>query len=518
MIVRDLLTKWGFRVEDGDVKAAERRFKKFQTTLRNTAKSATALGGKLSTRLSLPIIALGGFAIKAASDAEETLAKFGTVFQDVRGEADKTAKNLSRNFGLSSVKAQELLGDTGDLLTGFGFTGDMALDLSSKVNELAVDLASFTNFSGGAEGASKALTKALLGERESIKTLGISILEEDVQARVKQLEAMGQFRDETERQKKAFATLLLAQEQSKNAIGDFARTSEGFANQVRILKGRLFDLAVSFGQIVLPVANKLVGVIKDGVEFFDGLSKGMKTTIVVVAGLAAALGPLILIFAGILNTIVLTTVAMQFLGKASIIAWLKMLAPILLVAAALAGIILVFEDIASFFKGEKSITGLIVNEFNKAIDFINTKFMELPDIVKSAIAIATVPIRSFINLIQGIGGFLGTLVGGGSFDSAMSALGESVKSSLTDVDFNDVGALIGFGAKERSFRASTPATAGAGASSGGNNVSVNVSAPVSVPPGTPPELVGTAIKDGIRESMDISLRQASQATASEVEF
>ena len=95
-------------------------------------------------------------------------------------KAEDTAKTFRQSFGLSRKAAKQLLGDTGDLLVGFGFTEDAALDLSKKVNELAVDLASFTNFSGGAEGASLALTKALLGERESIKSLGIAITEADL--------------------------------------------------------------------------------------------------------------------------------------------------------------------------------------------------------------------------------------------------------------------------------------------------------------------------------------------------
>ena len=128
-----------------------------------------------------------GSLIRSARDAEETFSKFGTVFKSVTAQAEKSATLLAQSYGLSSVKAKQLLADTGDLLSGFGFTGAAALDLSTQVNELAVDLASFTNFSGGAAGASAALTKAILGERESAKSLGIAIQEADVQARVFQL-------------------------------------------------------------------------------------------------------------------------------------------------------------------------------------------------------------------------------------------------------------------------------------------------------------------------------------------
>jgi len=213
--------------------------------------------GRSMAVVGLAVTAVSVGLIKMASDAEETASKFAVVFKDVSEEAAAAAKNLSENFGLSSVAAKTLLGDTGDLLTGFGFTGKAALDLSTQVNELAVDLASFTNYSGGAEGASQALTKALLGERESVKSLGISILEVDVKAKMLELTQQG-LTFETERQAKAYATLLIAQEQSKNAIGDFARTSEGFANQMRILKGRVSDLGVALGEKLLPMATEMI--------------------------------------------------------------------------------------------------------------------------------------------------------------------------------------------------------------------------------------------------------------------
>ena len=221
-------------------------------------KSFTGLGSLIKGGFA--VAAVAGIAkvskelIAAASDAQETRNKFDVVFQDISEQAQDAADNLSENFGLSGQAAQSLLADTGDLLTGFGFTQESALDLSDQVNQLAVDLASFTNFSGGAEGASAALTKALLGERESVKSLGISILETDVKAKVLQITQEG-MTFETERQAKAYATLLLAQEQSKNAIGDFSRSIDSYANQSRLAEAATADLKVAIGENLLDAAT-----------------------------------------------------------------------------------------------------------------------------------------------------------------------------------------------------------------------------------------------------------------------
>jgi hypothetical protein len=279
------------------------------TGLSNSLKSATdkmqafgsrmtEIGSTLSTRLTLPIVGFGALAVKSASDAEETFSKFATVFRDVESESTKAFETLRNEYGLSSKASKQLLSDTGDLLTGFGFSQQSALELSTEVNKLAVDLASFTNFSGGAEGASQALTKALLGERESIKSLGIAIMEEDVQKRVAINTTKG-LTFESERQAKAFATLQIAQEQSKNAIGDYARTQDSFANQFKLLQARLGDLAVEFGQVMLPALNDFVGMITRVTDKISGMDENTKRLTVGIAILVAGIGPLLVLVGGL---------------------------------------------------------------------------------------------------------------------------------------------------------------------------------------------------------------------------
>ena len=270
----------------------ERAMKKAQKTVNKFGRNMNRTGQNLSRNITLPVLGLGAAFVKAASDMEETDAKFGTVFSSIRDEAEKTADTFKESFGLSDKAAKQLLGDTGDLLVGFGFTEQSALDLSTSVNQLAVDLASFSNFSGGAEGASLALTKALLGERESVKQLGIAITEADL----KQFAAdQGLVWKELDRVTKAQLTYDLMLKQSAKAVGDYARTSDSFANQMRQLRGDVMDLAVSFGEILLPHATALVGKLTGLIEWFDGLSTQVKTNIMIFAGLAATIGPILII-------------------------------------------------------------------------------------------------------------------------------------------------------------------------------------------------------------------------------
>lgn len=276
-----------------DLKGFDRAMKKAQKSLKKFGKNIQRTGENLTTGLTLPILGLGAASLKLASDFEETNAKFNTVFSSIQEEAQQTAKVFSESFGLSDLAAKQLLSNTGDLLVGFGFTEQSALELSKQVNELAVDLASFTNFSGGAEGASAALTKALLGERESIKSLGIAITEADL----KQFAAdQGLVFKELDRVAKAQLTYQLALKQSSKAVGDFERTQDGFANQVRITKGELTDAAISLGEHLLPMAQKAIGVFRGLVDRFNSLSASTKESIVKWGLLVATIGPALIIF------------------------------------------------------------------------------------------------------------------------------------------------------------------------------------------------------------------------------
>ena len=141
-------------------------------SLSSAGKTVQKFGRTMTLGLTAPILAAGAGMVKLASDTQETANKFNVTFRSVSAEANKMANNLSRSYGISRLESRKLLSDTGDLLTGFGFTGKAALDISTRVNKLAVDLASFTNIQGGSQRASAALTKALLGERESVKEIG----------------------------------------------------------------------------------------------------------------------------------------------------------------------------------------------------------------------------------------------------------------------------------------------------------------------------------------------------------
>lgn len=275
---------------------------KMTAALANMEKMAN-VGYKMMFAITAPVVLLGRSALKSASDAEEGLNKFNVIFGTVQDQAAAAVDLLDQKYGQTNTSAKALLATTGDLLKGFGFSAAAALEYSTEVQKLAVDVASFSNVEGGAKRVSEALTKAMLGEREMLKEMGIAILEEDVKLKVAQLTKEG-MTFATERQAKAYATLAIAVEQSQHRIGDFAATESSFANQTRMLTDEFWELVQLFGQELVPVALTLVkDILRPMIDYFADLSPQVKQVILVVMGLAAAIGPVLVVMASLAGAV-----------------------------------------------------------------------------------------------------------------------------------------------------------------------------------------------------------------------
>lgn len=300
--VRELITRIGFNVDQRKLDNVNRSVKHLKRRLDDVSGSLLGAGTRMTAFATTAISFLGFNLVKAASDAAESASKLGVVFEGLEDQTKKVIKNLVDNYGLANAAAIELVGNTGVILKGFGLQGDAALKLSEQVNTLAVDVASFRNVEGGAERVSKAVTKALLGEREMLKDMGIAIREADVQARML-ADAQKGLTYESEEQAKVYATLALIMDKTKDDQGDFARTSHFFANQMRILSNRLLEAKISLGELILPEATKFVEYLISLIEDFNSLGDGTKLLILRIAGFIAIVGPLLLILGALIKAV-----------------------------------------------------------------------------------------------------------------------------------------------------------------------------------------------------------------------
>lgn len=285
---------------ESKLKSLEKQYNQFGTVsgqvlqaqgkeLQDLGKKMENVGKDLTTHVTLPILAAGTAAVKLASDYEENLNKVDVAFGESAGQVKSWAQTATESFGLSESSALEAAALFGDMGTAMGLTTGEAANMATTLTGLAGDLASFKNIS--TDQAMNALKAVFTGETEALKNLGVVMTQTNLEGFAARQGLVYKEMDETQKVTLRYQYVL---EKTKNAQGDYARTSDGTANSLRTMQEELKNLAVSFGELIIPVITPLISGLTDIIKAIDSLPKPVKAFIVVAAAMAAAIGPIIL--------------------------------------------------------------------------------------------------------------------------------------------------------------------------------------------------------------------------------
>ena len=209
---------------------------------------------------------LGG-AITNASDLNETINKSNTIFGANAAEMERWGSGAVRNLGLSKGAALTAASGFGDMFSQIGFTSGAAADMSRQVVQMSADLGSFSNLDT-ADVADR-MSAAFRGEYDSLQAVIPNINAARVES-----EAMAATGKKTAKeltaQEKATAVLAIVQKDGARAMGDFAKTSDGYANSQKIAAAQAEELSTKVGGLLLPAMNGVMGFVNDTV--LPGLS------------------------------------------------------------------------------------------------------------------------------------------------------------------------------------------------------------------------------------------------------
>jgi hypothetical protein len=220
-------------------------------------KSALAIGGAFAAT---KVAQFAKDAVDAASNLNESVSKTGVVFGQSATDIENWSKTSATSIGLSQQAALEAAGTYGNLAVSLGLPQDQAAAMSKSLVGLAGDLASFNNVP--VDEALGALQSGLTGETEPLKKFGVNMNEATLKA---QAMAMGLSDGKTplDASAKAQAAYALIMKQTTTAQGDFARTSDGLANQQRIAAAQTENMKAALGQALLPVIQAVVQILND---------------------------------------------------------------------------------------------------------------------------------------------------------------------------------------------------------------------------------------------------------------
>ena len=287
-LTRSVLTR--FLGEDGSL----------QRTLQRVAGSTDNLDKRMDRFAKGARSAFIGVGVAAAAhfgkelfdlgiQAEAMGRRFDTVFGSAGTGLAADLDKINERFGVSETRMRGLAASAGDLFVPMGFARDAAADMSLEVVNLAGALSEWTGGQRSAADVTQIVSKAILGEREGLKELGVAINEADVKTRIAEKGQQG-LTGAAMQQARALATLELVTEKSADALTAYAKGGTEAQKAAGEAAAAIDELKISLAETVVGLAP-LVGGIG---QLLGGLSQipgGASAAVGALAGLKLGGGP-----------------------------------------------------------------------------------------------------------------------------------------------------------------------------------------------------------------------------------
>ncbi len=231
------------------------------------------------------LVAFGKQAIDTASDLQEVQNVVDTAFGDMAYKMEDFAAKSIDTFGISKLAAKQTGSTFMAMSIGMGIAMGTASDMSVSLTGLSADMASFYNVRQDV--ASTALKSIFTGETETLKQFGIVMTQTNLQAF-----AYSQgIKQNVSDMDQASITLLRYQyvmQQTALAQGDFAKTSDSWANQTRVLSERWKELLGILGNGLIQVLTPLVRVSNTALSYMITFANAASKVLGSVLGLSGA--------------------------------------------------------------------------------------------------------------------------------------------------------------------------------------------------------------------------------------
>lgn len=214
----------------------------------NLAAQMTAAFAKFAVSVPLQLASMG-------SDLQEETNFFNVVLGNNAQAMGDWADSYASAANRSSLATRKMAAEYVDLLVPMGMSKDGSIELSKNLTRLTNDLSSFKN-KNPAEVMTD-LQAALTGSGEVMKKYGVVLSETTLKQEA--LDAGLDPKNLSETQK-AMLRYNIILKGTTAAHDDALNTADGFANTLRGLTGRLFDLASTIGQALLPGFQRVLNL------------------------------------------------------------------------------------------------------------------------------------------------------------------------------------------------------------------------------------------------------------------
>jgi len=432
LTIRDIAVAFGFEVDSQSEKKAE-------NSIKGLKNLATKLLGVIGIGFS--IAGLSNLA-ETAAEAEALKSQFSQVFGEMEDEAASKLAAIEEDTGVMVNRMKGSFTQIAAFSKTAGVEQADALDIANRSMIAVADSAAF--YDRSIEDVTNSLQSFLKGNFENDAALGLSCTETTRNTAANNLYGKS-FKDLSEAEKQ-FTLLSMVEEANKasGALGQAARESDTWSNQLGNLKQSVNDLKAAAGNVFLKPAVQVLKLLSTLVQ---GVTKWLQNMTSETGFLTRAferlhalvkrLQPAIDRMAQTLSRGV--TKGIDLVKK--IVAKFGGIENVLKIAAIAAGAfmaVLAVSKVMSFIKAAGGLAG-IISKVAKAFSLANLKVMA----IIAVIVILALIIEDFINFMQGNDSVIGTLfdkagIGADNAREKILAAWTKVKEFLLNVwDFID---------------------------------------------------------------------------------
>ena len=243
--------KWDDTVDDSSGKISDSLIGAFKAV---TASAAFIKVGQMLAQLA-------GESIELASDLQEVQNVVDSAFgTEGAKKVDKWAEDARKNFGLTELQAKRYASTMGAIFRTNGFADDQLVKMSTDIAGLAADMASFYNMDF--DTAFNKIQSGLSGMPQPLREIGVEMTEAAVSAYAMANGYETAF-DKMSESEKLLVRYQYLMSKTSLAQGDFAKTSDDFANSQRRMQTGFDTLKSQLGEALLPIATTVSNAIDD---------------------------------------------------------------------------------------------------------------------------------------------------------------------------------------------------------------------------------------------------------------
>ena len=217
------------------------------------------------------LVDFGRQSIETASDLAEVQNVVDTAFGESKQKMEDFADTAVKTYGISKLTAKQTGSNFMAMAAGMGLANDSASDMAMALTGMSADMASFYNV--GQDVASTALKSIFTGETETLKQFGIVMTDANLQAYALSKGITKSTADMSQAEKVQLRYNYVMS-QTALAQGDFAKTSDSWANQTRILSEQWKEFGATIGTVLMNVLLPAVKAINSLLSQLIALAQG----------------------------------------------------------------------------------------------------------------------------------------------------------------------------------------------------------------------------------------------------